>query len=486
MPAQLESARKFVPWLALMAPGCALSEPPAEPLDVPAIRLDVLHYFGDPLSGPTQSGARMEFSSESASAVRCSAYYLENAAPILEPLASRLDLVIGMLDHRPVLPSTTLAASARVGVGIDANDVRLALNPVRDRALVEPFGRVALLGSLQALAPLGGNAVFDLSNAMSEELPAEETVQESGEPTAKTDVLSDPTDDVETTLIISQVRPAEFEVSLLVQHGTAGSSVERQLMSLEDAPVRNGGPLILLLPSAFEPDSSRAIAFVIEATSVDPNSDLYASLASECEANLEQTARELTEEQISAEGFEREAQNKALDSFILEGSAARLDLIYAIEDRPVAVARDLAISGSDSILDEWSSRLQYLSARPVGDWALTASALLLLLEFANQGDGAPELDALLVEHAGQLGRRSGQLRAIVDSTVSIEDWRSTILMENFDSLRDSDPSARVRAFDWLRARGIEVDDYDPLGGDDARRAALRAHRERAEREENDQ
>ena len=55
---------------------------------------------------------------------------------------------------------------------------------------------------------------------------------------------------------------------------------------------------------------------------------------------------------------------------------------------------------------------------------------------------------------------------------SAADLRTRLLAENFIQLEDSSPAARVRACDWLAARGIAPAGYDPLGPPKARREAL--------------
>jgi hypothetical protein len=49
-----------------------------------------------------------------------------------------------------------------------------------------------------------------------------------------------------------------------------------------------------------------------------------------------------------------------------------------------------------------------------------------------------------------------------------------VIAENLSYLEDASPSARVRAYDWLRTRGRAPAGYDPLGTIKERRNALDA------------
>ena len=55
---------------------------------------------------------------------------------------------------------------------------------------------------------------------------------------------------------------------------------------------------------------------------------------------------------------------------------------------------------------------------------------------------------------------------------NLEDFRARVIAENRILLEDNHPAARVRAYDWLAARGEAPDGYDPLGDEPSREAAL--------------
>src|SRR5690606_39767088 len=86
----------------------------------------------------------------------------------------------------------------------------------------------------------------------------------------------------------------------------------------------------------------------------------------------------------------------------------------------------------------------------------------------------PEMRTLLVLHAGEAGRRAASLEEALSAARSLEDLRSHLAAENAIYLEDNDPAARVRAFEWLSARGLAPSGYDPLAPAESRSAALEA------------
>jgi hypothetical protein len=84
----------------------------------------------------------------------------------------------------------------------------------------------------------------------------------------------------------------------------------------------------------------------------------------------------------------------------------------------------------------------------------------------------PELRAILTVYAGEPSRHSGSLDDIANQSTSRQDLENRLTAENLVFLTDSSPASRVRAFDWLSARGLAPAGYDPLGSAKQRREAL--------------
>jgi len=87
----------------------------------------------------------------------------------------------------------------------------------------------------------------------------------------------------------------------------------------------------------------------------------------------------------------------------------------------------------------------------------------------------PEQRAFLLRTCGAVGRDASTLQEVLQAATDTEDLLQRLRAENLDILRESDPTARVYAFEWLRARGAAPDGFDPLGDATARRHALDRH-----------
>jgi hypothetical protein len=113
-------------------------------------------------------------------------------------------------------------------------------------------------------------------------------------------------------------------------------------------------------------------------------------------------------------------------------------------------------------------------------WLLDHAAYNLLadlLNTANMTNGAPmpdELAATLANHAGEAGRHPSSMQQILNRVGGRDEFNNRVLAENLIFLEDTSPASRVRAFDWLTARGHAPAGFDPLGTPRQRRQALDA------------
>jgi len=89
-----------------------------------------------------------------------------------------------------------------------------------------------------------------------------------------------------------------------------------------------------------------------------------------------------------------------------------------------------------------------------------------------EGKLSDVLTGVLLEHTGEAGRHSSSLELVCKNLSSQADLRTRLIAENLIYLEDSSPASRVRAYDWLAARGQAPAGYDPLGPARQRRDAL--------------
>jgi hypothetical protein len=120
-------------------------------------------------------------------------------------------------------------------------------------------------------------------------------------------------------------------------------------------------------------------------------------------------------------------------------------------------------------LDELSSRIDTAQL----GWMLDVMTLEHLAALQSAETLPPELAGALARFAGEAARNAGSLDELA-RVRGREQLRARLIAENFTYLEDASPSARVRAYDWLQAKGLAPEKYDPLGSAKARSAAIDA------------
>ncbi len=157
----------------------------------------------------------------------------------------------------------------------------------------------------------------------------------------------------------------------------------------------------------------------------------------------------------------------------------RAALAFIARETQASLTEEVALSADDELLETLAARLadRWSAGHPTPTalaFELERETLTALAEMEDAGTLPPEMRTLLVLHAGEAGRRAASLEEALGSARSLEDLRSHLAAENAIYLEDNDPAARVRAFEWLAARGMAPHGYDPLAPAESRRAALEA------------
>jgi len=156
----------------------------------------------------------------------------------------------------------------------------------------------------------------------------------------------------------------------------------------------------------------------------------------------------------------------------------RAALAYLAQQSGAAITADVALVAGDAAIQALCEKIitQTLVAGVIVPqdqmgWFLEKQSLESLVgKLSTQIE--PELAALLTIHAGQAGRSASSMDTILKAAANNEDLDARLIAENWIYLEDSSPAARVRAFDWLTARGRAPKDFNPLGPAKIRRAAL--------------
>ena len=157
-------------------------------------------------------------------------------------------------------------------------------------------------------------------------------------------------------------------------------------------------------------------------------------------------------------------------------------LVFLAQSTGANLTEELALVAAAETLGEYlaeiGQRAEALEHMPRGagpfGWFLERDTFLWLCARAEDEarEIEPELFAVLTRHAGEMARYPDLLREIVQACGDAEALAEALLGENRIFIEDAHPAARVRAYDWLEARGARPAGFDPLASPAERRAAL--------------
>jgi hypothetical protein len=160
-------------------------------------------------------------------------------------------------------------------------------------------------------------------------------------------------------------------------------------------------------------------------------------------------------------------------------------MVFLADQTHALLCEDLAMVADDVLLEQLA---QDIRSNFTGDpppqsnesigWLLDHTAIQRLSKLLSQtnNEGKTKLTdeqaALLATYTGEVGRHGSSLEGVLKGVDGHQDLENRLLAENLIFLEDSSPASRVRAFDWLKARGHAPLGYDPLGASKDRRNAL--------------
>lgn len=475
--------------LALLA--CAAPPVVRAPLRAPDLAREVRCYQGTPLSGPllgepaASTSAAAPVGSAGAAlrvVVRCVA--LERMPELLlDPLAGQRRLIAAVGSGSALRASSLLVPGARAGQLVSADSLEQVL-------LAGAHGPALSCGELSAALPAGVTASLSLARELSlrGQLPSREAV---------------------TILVGRSQDGRDLDVGLLVEDGrTIEGDPRLELNLLRPFPGAAPGTglhepqrldLGLVLPSPFgfgAPGSPRGLVLLLSITPAPrPGWPEFAGHARAFAACLGDLARDrVVARHLSAvpPSAAPPAPTRAPPppEALRREEVRRPALLHLASAEGAALCADVALGGSDRLVADVCSRvLTALSSSvlerdgpPPGlGWTLERSAGESLLaacfgedELAlSEAEAPPAALELLRRHTGGLALLPGSLQQALE----VEDlaaWRARLAAENRDLLDEGWPTLRLRAWEWLNARGLAPPGYDPLGPPEAREAALEA------------
>lgn len=257
-----------------------------------------------------------------------------------------------------------------------------------------------------------------------------------------------------------------------------------------------GAPVVVLLPTPFVETRGQTLALLVEVldevddATLATTRALYEREAAKRAASVQGTGDRAAEQRAVAEATERIAQ------LLKEDADLRQALLFLVELLQVPTAADIVLALRERELKAIAGWLleDMASGRRDAAWALEVQAWRALA-ITTRGDrflppvepegGLPPfeprtagqraaLEGVLLRHAGEVGRYPRLVETLVMASVDHADFELRLIAENRAFLQDSNPAARVRAFDWLVARKQAPPGFGPLASAVERRAALEA------------
>jgi hypothetical protein len=408
---------------------------------LPRIEVSVAHRVGAPLGPVEGAGAAAALEPGDALALEVCAEWLDVLPAEGEQLAARARLVSAERGGEPIEPRSQLTSGARLLRGLPVQALR-----ARELAPLDPDGQRCR----ELALPRGVTASLALRDERTRRGVDGEDVQRELR--------------VED---LAEARPDE--------DGTSSGRLARReslLFDLELPP--QGEALAFVLPHEGEGPKGWLVTLSLAGQA---SAEAFAACL-ESARNSESGALARTTWIDSGEARRREIEAALRALSALE--RRRAALVFLAAQARAELCGDLALSAGDEVLasfaQELAAELPELSelARDGATlgWTLERGAARFLAARAAEQPLEPELSAAVLRRTGELGRSPAALAEVATRARSLAEFAAALAAENRVLLEDSHPAARVRAHDWLAARGLAPQGYDPLGTAEERRAAL--------------
>ena len=251
------------------------------------------------------------------------------------------------------------------------------------------------------------------------------------------------------------------------------------------APELDGTPLSLFVPAPTVEAPRAGLRFELSLSSESSRTPEAHAAAIEAERAALELARQRALAQATqfgkGEGFRVRSEGalRALESRTLQRPA----LVFLARETGAVLTGELAMVGDDDTLAGYLSAVRErlddsipLDEPEAVGWFLDATAFGWIARTAEDQERtlSDEVVSLLLVHTGQLGRYPDLVEEVAATSPGLAQFDERVVAENRIFLEDAHPAARVRAFEWLRTRGVAPAGFDPLASRTERRAALAA------------
>lgn len=451
--------------LAGLLSGCASKPPPPA---APGVGLRVEHFSGSPLSGPT---TRPVASVRADTAILIDVRIVALAANRVEslaPVGPNVRLISVSRGGSPLMAAGEFTSGCRFGAGPSAQKVEAELDT----------------GSL-GHAPQISQSTLALPPAVTGSIRLED-------PTASKDAarsiqlyLHRPAaggaDQLEIALAIEDFKRADpqAESTSATSRPAPITGLFRELMLLQSVPIADSPSAALLIPFDFS-DGIHHSAIAIVHISRDVSNPQWPAGVEQAQADLKASADAASKlPSVSTLSISDWPGFETALAGIRDPATARVSLSYLAGQTGARVCEDASLVATDQVLADASILINKEFSKPdlphtaeALGWALDVAMLNLLSQRQSASALPSELLAVLLRHTGQVGANSGSVGEMLALVGNRKDFESRLSAENFVYLEDNSPAARVRAFDWLTARGEAPPGYDPLAPPKQRQDAL--------------
>lgn len=479
-----------------------------EALTTPTAEVSVLYNPGTVLNAPAAVGQRLDSATTAPAGLLFIATCSFRGTTLqtierLPPLGVRARLVTASRVDQAVLPSTRLTRQARFA---ESSEATTSPGGAATEAAV---GSVPIATATGAVVP-GALTTFAFAGISGVDQPAASpTVLEIG--------LSMPTGAVGPELAVSltdavidraaeddESGPADRGADTGASPGSRGPTLvlQRESAVVDRLAMRGDPPrgrFTVAMPYRFPAieaergESGRtrrpegkavapdALWIEIELRAADPDEPADAEQIADARRRIaEAVAAESAPAPTPAQRGARSLVEAALP-FPANPHAQRRSLTHLATETGAVICQDAALVADDEVLARLArtiaDQVEISGQRPMtpAQWGLTLDLLTIkvLAELQSAGSLPEELSAVLALHTGEVGRRAGASEDLLAGGItSRSDLENRLIAENLIALEDNAPATRVRAFDWLSARGRAPEGYDPLGSPRARREAL--------------
>ncbi len=506
MPGRLDVAFVLGAVAGLLG-GCAATQAPLRAPDIGSVSVGLTHFKGSPMEGARASrGAAEKEARDPADALELKARVILCAGalpPVFEPLGVKSRLLVATSGRRPFLAASPLARDARVALLADDDVWNLNLGQLypATESVARPAGawvsadycRSALVHtattSIDVEAPerflVGSSPGITAVRVQLHRYGAQGTADGgAATPGARIQVvlIIEARGFPEVSRDFGDEQPAGSEAARAEDEGRAvvvtrtPRGIDREVFVVADRVLPPYGGWAIAAPLCGEGFARGQYAIVVASVAKPPAPDAVSRRAHEeavgrCVGDL--AAQDAAAESPEAAGFQR----------ALEGlrwpAKQRKALSFLAETTGAEVTADVCITGTQAIVARLSDAVAKAARETPGardraamGWIVERVTLETLAALLAEKKLPLELEAVLVRHAGEAGRNPASLAELLKGAKGLGDLRSGIARENLIALEDASPAARVRAFDWLSARGTAPAGFDPLASTKERRLAL--------------